>query len=40
MKYGKDFATPERIGAYPPILKEGIDKTQKLEAVWKIRIED
>ena len=32
-KYGKPFATPERIGAYPPISQESINQTHKLEAV-------
>ena len=33
-KYGKVFATPERISAYPPISQDAIDQTQKIEAVW------
>ena len=39
-KYGKAFATPEPIDAYPPISQDAINQTRKLKAVWKISIED
>ena len=39
-KYGKAFATPECIRAYPPIYQDTIDQNQKLETVRKIQIKD
>ena len=39
-KYGDNFSMPERIDDYPPISQDAINQTQKLETVWKIRIDD
>ena len=39
-KYDGTFVTTKCIGTYPPILQDAIDQTWKIEAVWKICIED